>query len=157
MSASSKHLALFALGDPAASENVAKRIMERIGLCAEFSGIVSISRQTFKEDSLMAIDPTVITQLINLIDDVIEKSRRDALKDQVADFGGHYLFVVRHGFHNGGTEKCRAKEKEVHAHWQKALTAARAGNADDLQNAIAAAMDDLRELAECLGIDPVPF
>lgn len=98
-----------------------------------------------------------LTELIRLINDVIEKSRRDNLKKQAQEFVDHYFYVLRYGWRHGAKEECKKKEKEVFAHWRDAKKAAEAGKADDLQHALARAEDDLHELAECLGIDPIPF
>ena len=154
----SQLLAQFAVGDRGVSESEALRIADAFHLCNEFKGIIKITNEfSSKEDGKMAIEAAAISQLIGIIDDVIDKSRKDALKEQVLDFATHYMFVLRHGFRNGGTKECKAKEQEVFDHWQRALAAARSGDANALQNAISSALDDLQELAACLGIDPVPF
>ena len=98
------------------------------------------------------IDATTLTELVRLVDDLI-----DTLKEQAQKFVDSYMYVLRYGWEHGGTEKCREKENEVFNHWRDAKQATESGDANALQNALARASDDLAELAECLGFSPLPF
>lgn len=145
------------LGDAEIERKEATRIMSALGLCFESRSIFLITNTLLKEAAIMAIDPGVLAELIALIKEVIEKGRRDRLIELVNDFFSKYNFVLRSWTRmEDRHEKCREKDNEVNKHLQDAKNAAKAGDPNAMQEALAKATDDLEELAECLGIEIMP-
>ncbi|WP_026960281.1 hypothetical protein [Aliagarivorans taiwanensis] len=151
------HIARYALGD--ADEDSARviRNMARVGLCDESQGIMRITHILLQQEATMAIDPGLLTELVKLVKDAIEKGRRDRLIELINDFFNRYNFVLRTWTRMEDRHKeCHKKDNEVHKHLQDAKAAAKSGDANAMQEALAKARDDLEELAECLGIDIMP-
>ncbi|CAM3911967.1 hypothetical protein [Rheinheimera salexigens] len=152
-----ERIARYALGENTDYDLNIKRSMGRLGLCTETQSIMGITNIILKEDINMAIDPGLLAELVRLVKDVIEKGRRDRLIELVNDFFTRYNFVLRSWTRMEDRHKnCHKKDDEVNKHLQDAKSAAKAGDANAMQEAIAKAKDDLEELAECLGIEIMP-
>lgn len=152
-----ERIARYALGESTDYDLKTERSMGRLGLCTETQSIMRITNLILKEDIDMPIDPGLLSELIRLVRDVIEKGRRDRLLELIVDFFAKYNFVLRLWTRMEDRHKeCHEKDDEVNQHLQTAKDAAKSGDADAMQEAIAKAKDDLEELAKCLGIEIMP-
>lgn len=154
-----ERIARYALGEPTDYDIKIERSMERLGLCAETQAIMRLTNIILKEEINMAmtIDPGLLAELIKLIKEVIEKGRRDRLIELVNDFFTKYNFVLRSWTRmKDRHEECQEKDNQVMEHLQDAAKAAKAEDANTMQEALAKAEDDLEELAKCLGITIMP-
>src|SRR5688500_3472186 len=88
-----RNIAAYILGDETVDSTQVFRNMERLEMCAEFQAIARFFNHIQREDNLM--EQASLTELIKLINDLIEKARRERLIEQVNGFYSRYLFVQR--------------------------------------------------------------
>lgn len=156
-STTAERIARFAVGEADLTSQRATELMARLGLCQEVRTFVHMIRSVSQQGDL-TMEGVTLEVLIETINDVIEKSRRERLREQITDFFSKYTFVLETWTEDDKPHKeCREKRREVGDHLRNAMNAARSGNADGVQEAIARALDDLEELAKCLGIQVRPF